>query len=370
MREETCTNRSGFMLKALRSITSAVKDVAATMGGGEGVTLGAHRGTVRAIAFSPDGKLAATSSGDHTCMVWDLERRVRMATLGSVPENLTGGGVGSGHKHILTSVSISPDGAFVATASYDKTLRVWSLPEGEPLAIMSGHMQIVSAVAFQPGIAASALLSASVDSTVRLWRLSQEGDENWEHFPWGNGVLLEFAFAHTQASFLSDDHEDSEDFRRRTNRQRKHIPQMKCELTTLTCSSPVVAAVFSSGGEKIVAVSSNGAIKVWNAAMVSPSTLSQAQLLDIPGRGARVDALCTSPCSGRIAVGSADCSITLYDLVSGALLQRIENLQGYPIAMVFSPEHPDILVACCGGHKLLVVHLPTRRCVAKVCVCV
>jgi len=256
----------------LRALTARLKN--ATMGG-EGVTLGVHRGTVRAIAFSPDGTLAASASGDHTCVIWDVERRVRRATLGSVPENLTGGGVGSGHKHIVTSVSISPDGAFVATGSYDKTLRVWSLPDGEPLAVMNGHMQIVSAVAFQPGAVASALLSASVDSTVRLWRLSQDGDEDWAFFPWGGGVLLEFAFAHTQASFLSDEHADSEDFRRRTNRQRKHIPHMKCELTTLSCSSPVVAAVFTSGGDKIVAASSDGAIKVWTTDMVSRATLSQ-----------------------------------------------------------------------------------------------
>jgi len=160
------------------------------------VTLGEHRGSVRGIAFSADGRFVATASGDNTAKIWNLELGRHHLTLGSVPENLTGGGVGSGHKHIVTSVSFAPDGRLLASGSYDKTLRIWSLLDGSTLAIMSGHMQIVTSTQWHP--TASAVLTASVDSTVRLWRLSKDGSEDWSCFPWGNGVILEFAFAHTQ----------------------------------------------------------------------------------------------------------------------------------------------------------------------------
>jgi WD40 repeat protein len=187
--------------------------------------------------------------------IWDLDHNAKQKMmLGTVPENLTGGGVGSGHKHIVTSVCFSPDGMYVASGSFDKTLRIWSLSDGSTLAILSGHMQVVNSAAWHPS--AAALLTGSVDCTVRLWRLSQNGDDDLSLFPWGNGVILEFSFAHTQASFLSDDHADSEDYHRRTNRQRKHIPAMKCDLTTLLASAPVVAAIFTETGAQVTCFTS------------------------------------------------------------------------------------------------------------------
>lgn len=57
-------------------------------------------------------------------------------TLGSLPNNLTGGGVGKGHSHIVSGVDFSPDGEFVCTSSYDKSLRIWRASNGEPLAVL------------------------------------------------------------------------------------------------------------------------------------------------------------------------------------------------------------------------------------------
>jgi WD40 repeat protein len=64
--------------------------------------LGNHGGTVRNIVTTADGKYAATASGDHTGKIWDLQSRKCLSTLGSMPQNLTGGGIGSGHHHIVT----------------------------------------------------------------------------------------------------------------------------------------------------------------------------------------------------------------------------------------------------------------------------
>jgi WD40 repeat protein len=356
------------MLAALKNAASksmsTFKEAVPGLGGAKGVvTLGVHRGSIRQIAFSPDGKHAATASGDNTVVVWDLDNASAGVTLGSVPDNLTGGGVGTGHKHIVTSVCFSPDGRFVASGSYDKTLRVWSMPNGTMLAVMTGHMQIVSSVAFHPS--SSAVMTGSVDSTVRLWRLSQDGNEDWSIFPWGNGVILEFAFAHTQASFLSDDHEDSEEFYRRTNRQRRHIPEMKCDLCTLSTSSPVVSAVFSTTGDRVVAGSTDGAIRVWDYARISASTIPQALLLHIPGPGPRAESICliagVGQGPGRIAMGFTNASLLVYDLSTGALVQRFEKFKGYPIALSSCPGSRDVVLACCGSSRLLVLHVPSGR---------
>jgi WD40 repeat protein len=73
-----------------------------------------HSGTVWGVCFSPDGTRLATASEDRTAKVWDARTGQELLTL-------------KGHTGAVHCVCFSPDGTRLATASQDGTVKVWGL---------------------------------------------------------------------------------------------------------------------------------------------------------------------------------------------------------------------------------------------------
>jgi WD40 repeat protein len=92
---------------------------------------------VQSVAYSPDGTYVATASHDRTAKLWD-------ATTGKLRGEL------QGHTDRLWTVGFSPDGRLVITASEDRTALVWDAATGRPLAELRGHAGAVNAAAFSP----------------------------------------------------------------------------------------------------------------------------------------------------------------------------------------------------------------------------
>jgi len=114
-----------------------------------------HTDAVNAVAFLMDGRMV-TAGPDAKVAIWTLGRQQ--------PDR-----VFEGHVAPIVSLAVSPDGARLASASWDHTVRIWSLSDGAQQ-VLEGHSQNVNAVAFTPD--GRSLVSVGYDRELRIWPLA------------------------------------------------------------------------------------------------------------------------------------------------------------------------------------------------------
>src|SRR3954471_12023916 len=114
-----------------------------------------HADAVNAVALLRDGR-AATAGADGRIAIW---------TSGKTEPDA----VFEGHTALIVALAASPDGATLASASWDHTVRLWPLAGGAPR-VLDEHTQNVNGVALTAD--GGALVSVSYDLSVRIWPLS------------------------------------------------------------------------------------------------------------------------------------------------------------------------------------------------------
>jgi WD40 repeat protein/serine/threonine protein kinase len=113
-----------------------------------------HTKWIYGVAYSPDGKWLATGG-------WDRTIKLRDATSGE--EKLTI----FAHNGFVLDLAFSPDSRALVSTSEDRSVRLWEVPSGRLIGVLHGHADFVQAVAFAPD--GRELASGGLEGTLKVW---------------------------------------------------------------------------------------------------------------------------------------------------------------------------------------------------------
>ena len=270
-----------------------------------------HSSNVHSASFSPDGQMIASASGDRTVKLWHLD--------GTVVQTF------QGHSSGVRSVSFSPDGQMIASASADGMVKLWRL-DGTVVQTFQGHSNWVSSISFSPD--GQMIASASYDATVKLWRLD---GTVMQTFQGHNGAVCSVSF--------------SLDSRMIASASSDGTVKLWCLDGTVVQtfqghSGTVYSLSFSPDGQMIASASDDRTVKLWH--------LDGTEVQTFQGHSNWVGSVNFSPDGQMIASASGDGTVKLWCL-DGTVVQTFQGHTSGVNSVSFSPHDQTIASASADG---------------------
>jgi cytochrome c len=316
-----------------------------------------HGGPVRALAIAPDGRRAISGSFDTSAIRWSLTRKIaeqvmrfhdgavnavvwlkdgHIATAGAdahialwtqgqpQPDK-----VFDGHTAPIAALALSPDGTLLASASWDRTVRLWPLGGGAPR-VLEGHAQNVNGVAFSPD--GRTLVSASYDATVRLWRVG-DGSASVHNVPSPLNTVAVASDGEIVASgadgkvyFVS--------------------PQGELRGDLQASPTPIIDVAISPDGKRVAAAGIRGSVAIIDR---------QERKIEhtLVGPGLPVWSVAFLPDNRTLLTGGTDRMIRRWDAVSGDPIDSVALGAPDDPLMAYAGDHgADVFRACVACHTL------------------
>ena len=279
-----------------------------------------HSSPPLGIAFSPDGRLAATAGLDQKAKVWDTATGQVLYTL-------------SGHTYEINSIDFSPDGTRLATASGDGTARVWDItPAREALFIPFADSVMSSwsmRLSYSPD--GTRILTDYADGNARIWdatlgkevlRLSDDNIRSLNTSYSSDGKLV--ATANDDNTITVWDGQ--------TGQQR---------ITLVGHKSFISQTAFSPDATRLASASFDSKIIFWDLT-------SGKVLFKLTGPAEGFNSIAYSPDGKRLLSGDRGRHGAIWDATTG---EKLFNLPGWYFDDIWSAAYsPDGKYVALGGH--------------------
>jgi cytochrome c len=276
-----------------------------------------HEGAVNAVGFLNDGRIIS-SGEDARIAVWNRGESEPSVVL-------------AGHTGPVAALGIAPDGASLASASWDHTVRLWPLARTGDPRVFEGHTQGVNGVAFSPD--GTALITAGYDATLRIWPLLRDAPAVATALPAPlNTVVVApdgeiiTAGADGKVYLLS--------------------PAGEIRGEIQAGASPIISAALSPDGRLIAAASIRGSV-----ALIERR--SRVLLRTLVGPGLPVWSVAFLPDGRTLLTGGTDRVIRRWDTQSGEQVgDAVAGAPEDPLAVFAADPGAELFRACVACHTL------------------
>jgi WD40 repeat protein len=251
-------------------------------------TFSGHTESVYGVAVNADGTMVATASGDKTIRLFEAATGKELRTYAGA----------QGHQRMVLCVGFSPDGRTLASGSEDNTLKLWDVPVSSPLRSLALQQELTSLVVSPDG---TKLAVGGKDGSIKVFDVADH--KELMTFSGHTGPVIRLAFSPNSQTLGSAGQDQTVRFWNITNQQ---------PLGSIVAHRGAAQNVaFLASGAAVFSVGDDGLLKQWTLPLTAPRNLA--------GHKGDILALALSGDGSQVLTGGADRTVRGFTFASGAV---------------------------------------------------